>query len=91
MNPEADVEKVAEDGGEGLDAKLDTESPSKPSENPPVPNGGDAATRVQLSEKQLDGITLDELKSNWRKQDSYVSVLESRTSAYEGRSTCALR
>lgn len=42
-------------------------------------------SRVTLSEAELETITVSELATRWRQQDSYVTHLEQRLAQQEGR------
>uniref|UniRef100_T1ID22 Uncharacterized protein n=1 Tax=Rhodnius prolixus TaxID=13249 RepID=T1ID22_RHOPR len=76
--------KLPEDGEAASETKVEPED-SHPSETVPK------VSRLHLSDEQLTEISLEELRSHWRQQDSYINLLESRSSTYEGRSPCALR
>lgn len=41
--------------------------------------------RVILTESDLENITVSELGTRWRQQDSYVTTLEQRLAQQEGR------
>lgn len=78
MSNENNGNDVPEDGGEVPSARMDCEAPGASDLSTKV-------TRVELTNEQLKEISLEELRTCWKRQDSYINMLESRNSIYEGR------
>ncbi|XP_014273146.1 pre-mRNA-splicing regulator female-lethal(2)D isoform X1 [Halyomorpha halys] len=80
MSNENNGNDVPEDGGEVPSARMDCEAPGASDLNTKV-------TRVELTNEQLKEISLEELRTCWKRQDSYINMLESRNSIYEEECT----
>lgn len=48
-------------------------------------NNSSKPSRVILSDSELENITISELTTRWRQQDSYITSLEQRLAQQEGR------
>uniref|UniRef100_A0A0K8SVK1 Pre-mRNA-splicing regulator female-lethal(2)D n=2 Tax=Lygus hesperus TaxID=30085 RepID=A0A0K8SVK1_LYGHE len=82
MSSETGGKSVPEDGGDGHDSKMDSSSTRL--------DISAELNRIQLSDHQVDGLPVEELRALLRKQDSYISALETRNRTFE-ESCAALR
>lgn len=80
MSNENNGNDVPEDGGEVPSTRMDCEAPGASDLSTKV-------TRVELTNEQLKEISLEELRTCWKRQDSYINMLESRNSIYEEERT----
>uniref|UniRef100_A0A0A9ZEZ4 Succinylglutamate desuccinylase n=1 Tax=Lygus hesperus TaxID=30085 RepID=A0A0A9ZEZ4_LYGHE len=77
MSSETGGKSVPEDGGDGHDSKMDSSSTRL--------DISAELNRIQLSDHQVDGLPVEELRALLRKQDSYISALETRNRTFEDR------
>lgn len=76
MSNENNSNDVPEDGGENPSPNSDTETTG-------VSDLTAKVKRVELTNEQLENVSLEDLRSYWKQQDSYINYLESLNSNYE--------
>lgn len=54
----------------------------------PAPTAVVAATRVRLTEQQLESATKEEVLVHWKQQDAFIDTLLSQATSHEGRNHC---
>lgn len=69
------------------DVPEEGDAPSAPSDNEAVrvSDSTPKFKRVELTNEQLENISLEDLRTSWKQQDSYINMIESLNSSYEGR------
>lgn len=76
MSNENNSNDVPQDGGDTPSASSDNEAVGVSEVTPKV-------KRVELTNEQLEQMTLEDLKASWKQQNCYINSLESLNSSYE--------